>query len=193
MSSTALLGAGAVRLGEDVGGAPGGDTGGHHRQHCQPYQGRLRLGRSIPRSIPARKSSSIATRKPLELSLTLRSKPPVRESPTGGQSSLGGADAAQLRYRCARLSAVRGAPRADRDRGGSGGDRADPAPSTVAGDDPRALPHSVAPVGPGVVKRPVARGATGHHAPKTSRSLAVRCGAGQPAGIAPCAQGQPAL
>ena len=98
-----------------------------------------------------------------------------------------------LRYRRARLSAVRGAPRADRDRGGFGGDRADPARSGVAGDDPRALSRSGAPVGPGVVNRPVACGANGHHAPCPSRSLPVWRGTSQPAGSAPRAQGQPAL
>ena len=59
--------------------------------------------------------------------------------------------------------------------------------------DPRALSRSVAPVGPGVVNRPVARGATGHHAPCPSRSVPVWCGTSQLAGSEPCAQGQPAL
>ena len=89
------------------------------------------------------------------------------------RSSLGGAEAVQLRYRRARLSAVRGAPCADRDRGGSGGGRTDLAPPGVAGDGLRARSPSVAPVVPGVVNRPVARSATGHHAPCPSRAPRV--------------------
>ena len=55
------------------------------------------------------------------------------------------------------------------------------------GNSTRALSRSVAPVVPGVVSRPAARGAPGRHSPCPSRSLPVSCGTSQPAGSAPCA------
>ena len=85
------------------------------------------------------------------------------ESPAGGQSSLGGADAPQLRHRRARLSPVRGPPRANRHHGGSGGDRA--GGSCAICGCRRRSPSPAPPVVPGVVSGPAARGAPDRHAP----------------------------
>ena len=83
------------------------------------------------------KSSSIATRKPLELLLTVEEQAPGAASPPPADNHHW-AEMMRRSFGIDVLACPRcgGSPHADRDRGGSGGDRADPAPSTVAGDDP---------------------------------------------------------
>ena len=139
----------------------------------------------------ARKSPSPPTPKSRGTAALLQRNLPAPRIPPGGQSPLGGVDAAQLRHRRARVPPLRWTPRVDRDHRRSAGDWRG---SCVTWGCRRRSPSPVPPGLPRCLwrpERPVARGATGRHAPDPSGSRPVSSVRVKPLSVRPCTVGLP--